>query len=133
MLPANEHTLYVKIQGEDTKEWFEGSFTFKCLLNQAEKVEVAVRTDRYNQGSTTISPQHALINRTIAELEMRTIKAPTWWTENGNGRLLYDTNVVFHVFKEAFEAEAAFKKKLEDKIKAATAATAATATQEATS
>jgi hypothetical protein len=117
-LPNNEYSFYTKVVGEKTQEHLEGSFTVKCLLSQAELVEVAIRTEQYNQG-TALPAQFALINRAIAELEVRIIKSPTWWSERGNGRDLYDTNVVFHVFKEAFKAEEEWKKRIEEKAKEA--------------
>lgn len=125
-LQDNDYTFYCKVQGEKSKEWFEGNFTVKSLLNQEEMVDVAIRTDRYNGGSKNLPTQHALINRAIAELEVRIVKdkktnkmlCPTWWTESDFGRLLYDTNVVYHVFAEAMKAEDNWYKKLTEKSEA---------------
>ena len=120
-LPNNESTFHFKKQGERSKEWFEGVFTVKCLLNQAEQIQVAIINDRYNGGVSTLPPKYALLNRTLAELEARIVKAPTWWTESQGGKTLYDTDIIFEVFKKAFEAEESWLKKVEDATKEATA------------
>ena len=123
----NEYTFHVKVQGEKTKEQYEGTFTVKCILNQEEMVDVALRTDRYCGGSKNLANQYILVNRSIAELEVRIIKdektgkmkAPTWWIESDSGRLLYDTNVVYKVFADAMKAEEQWYKKLADKVEEA--------------
>jgi len=118
-LSNNEHRFRVKIKGEKTGEWFEGDFTSKCILNNEEQVQIAILVDRYNAGSRTISQNHALINRAVAELEMRIVRdkkgkllAPTWWVESDHGRLLYDTNVLYEVFTKAVEGEKIWAKRI---------------------
>lgn len=117
LLPGNEFTFHFKEQCKATKEWYEGDFTVKCLLTNEEQSEIALRTDRYNQGSRTLAPQYALFNRTMAELELRIIKAPTWWKESDSGRTLFDADLVYAVFKEAMRAPEEWAKKLEEKTK----------------
>jgi|GEM_PF-2993310 len=111
-LSNNEHKFYFKDKGERTGQSFEGDFVAKCILNQIEQIEVALRVDRYNGGSKTISPGHALMNRAIAELEIRLVKAPTWWTDSDGGRTLYDSNILYSVFEEAFKGEKAWAERL---------------------
>jgi hypothetical protein len=119
LLPGNEHSFHFKEQCKATHEWYEGDFTVKCLLTNEEQSEIALRTDRYNQGSKTLAPSFALFNRTLAELEMRIIKAPTWWRESDSGRTLYDADIVYSVFKEAMKGPEEWAKRLEAKTKAA--------------
>lgn len=120
-LANNEYTFYCKVVGETTGEPFEGDFTVKCILNNEEQIDIAMRTDRYNGGSKTLAPQFALFNRTLAEIEVRIIKkgnktlAPTWWNESDGGRLLYDTNIVYHVFTEALKAQQVWNDRLKAK------------------
>lgn len=111
-LSNNEHKFYFKSKGDVTGQPFEGDFVVKCVLNNMEQVEVGIRTDRYNAGSMTINPAHALINRTIAELEMRVIEAPTWWKESDYGRTLYDTNILYEVFAKTMEGQKIWHERL---------------------
>lgn len=114
-LANNQETFHVKIQGDKTKEWFEGDFTVLCLLDMGQQMDVALRTDRYNGGSKTLPEQFKLFNRMIAELDVRVTKSPTWWSESSGGWNLHDTNIVREVFVKAIEAEDGFGKKVAEK------------------
>jgi hypothetical protein len=123
-LPKNEFTFYCKVQGQKTKQWFEGNFIVKCCLTIEEQVQVAIDTDRLNQGSITIAPEYALLNRSLAEVNMRIVfdkdnkpQCPTWWTENRNGSKLMDSNVIFYIFSEAMKAEKDWADRLENDAK----------------
>ncbi len=111
-LPSNEYTFSFKTTGDKTKKVFEGSFTVKCLLTSAEIIEVGLRLDQYNRGSKTLAPGVNLLNRAFAELDVRMIKAPSWWKDSQDGRDLFDTNVVLEVFDRAIEAEAVYDKRV---------------------
>jgi len=122
-LPKNEFVFQFKMQGSKTKQWYEGTFAVKCLLTLEEQVQVAILTDRFNQGSTTLAPEYGLVNRSLAEIQMRIIKdkdgkmqCPTWWNENGNGATLFDSNIVFGVFSEALKGEKEWEKNIDDEI-----------------
>ena len=112
MLPPNESTFHLKVVGERTKKVYEGDFTAKCVLTNGETIEVGLKLDRYNGGSTTLAPQFVLMNRVLAELEVRLKKSPEWWRESDYSRTLQDQNVMYEVFKKAMEAEKAWTDKL---------------------
>lgn len=118
-LPNNEYKFYFKEKGEVSGQWFEGDFTVKCVLNIEEQVQVGILVDRYNGGSRTIDPSRSLMNRTIAELEVRLSYdkndkplCPTWWEDSVFGRKLIDHNILYGVFAKAMEGEANWKKAL---------------------
>lgn len=118
LLDNNERTVPFREEGERTKKMYEGKFTFKCLLTNLEQVEVALRTDRYNGGSSTLAPAKALISRAVAELEMRIIdyeKCPSWFRDSDYGRHLVDTNILFGLFQEAMKAEKEWGEELAEK------------------
>jgi hypothetical protein len=115
MLPNNEYIFHFKSKGEKSGDWYEGSFTVACVLNNLEQMEVAIRTDRYNAGSRTLPEQFKLFNRIMAELELRIKKAPTWWTENNHGWALFDANIVHEIFNKAMEAEKVWSDRLKEK------------------
>jgi hypothetical protein len=126
-IAQNEYSFHVRLTGEKSKLPYEGTFAVKCLLTQEEMVDIAVRVDRYNSGSKNLPAQYALINRAIAEIEVRLIRdkktskpqCPTWWTESDFGRLLVDSNILFEVFAKAMEAESEWQKRLAAKVEAA--------------
>lgn len=114
-LPSNEHTFHFKDHGERTKQVFEGHFTVKCILTMQESVDVGLRLDALNGGSKTLVPGVQILNRAFAELDVRIIKAPSWWKDSANGRELFDSNIVLGVFDKAIDGERIY----EDRIKEA--------------
>lgn len=121
-LANNEHKFYFKQKGDVTGQSFEGDFVCKCVLSNVEMIEVGLRVDRYNGGSKTLNPALALMNRTIAECEVRIIKAPTWWQESDSGRSLYDSNILYSVFTEVMKGEKEWADRLKKEADEAEAA-----------
>lgn len=118
LMDENEKTINFKSIGTRSGKVYEGRFTFKCLLTNMEQVEVALRTDRYNGGSSTIAPDKSIISRAIAELEIRTVdyeKSPSWFRDSDYGRHLVDNNVLFDLFAEAMKAEKGWADDLKEK------------------
>lgn len=122
MLPTEvEHTFFFECTGEKTEHKYDGKFTIKTALTNAEMVEVALRTDRYNGGSTTIPANYALANRATAELEMRIVRdkegklaAPSWFIDSDFCRSLFDPNVIYELFSKVLEeGNTAWKKRID--------------------
>jgi hypothetical protein len=118
-LPSNEHTFHFKATGEKTKQKYEGTFTVKCLLTAVEAVEVGLRTDAFNRGSKTIHSSVAILNRAFAELDIRILKAPSFWKDANDGRDLLDPNIVLEVFDQALGAEKVYTDRVEAAAKEA--------------
>jgi hypothetical protein len=119
MLPDKNQTFTLDVVGERTKERFQGSFTVKAMLTIAETVDVGLRTDAYNNGSRTIGERIYLMNRAIAEMEVRLVSdpkkgllAPSWWKDSDGGRTLLDLNVLYEVYNKAMSAETEYEKRL---------------------
>lgn len=117
MLPSNEYTFTLKVKGDKTKSSYEGPFTVKCLLSNGELIDVGLRIDAYNRGSTTVPQGIALLNRALAELEVRIIKAPSWWKDSNSGRDLLDTNVIYEVFEKSLDAEKVYDERIAEQVK----------------
>jgi hypothetical protein len=116
-LPKNEAQFELDVVGEQTQERFKGTFTTRCLLTNAEMVKVAILTDRYNEGSTTLPLGYAMFNRSIAELEVRLMDSPKWWKDSDGGRLLQDPNVVSALHEACTKAVSEYRAKLVEKAK----------------
>ena len=119
MLPNNESSFHVKVSGNRTKQSYEGDFIVKTYLTNAELIDVGLRFDTYNRGSQTVGTGISLLNRAMAELEVRVLKAPSWWKDSDHGRNLFDTNVVLELFNKVMDAESAYGDKMEEAGKAA--------------
>jgi hypothetical protein len=131
MLPPNEHTFELMsdggktVVGDKTGKKYEGSFTVKCVLTNAESIRVAVNTERYCEGQPGIPAYYRLFNRAIAEAEVRVRfdkdkgrpMAPGWWIDAEAGRELFDQNVVFDIYNQCMAAEKAWKDKVNGSAK----------------
>lgn len=104
-LPKNEYTFQFNERGERTKKIYDGSFTVRCLLTMEDIRRVGIKLDILNGGSQTLPPGVGLLNRAFAELDIRIIKAPSWWKDANDGRDMFDTNVILEVFNKALDAE----------------------------
>lgn len=113
LLPvSNEYTFHLSVKGESTGLKYEGTFKVKCLLTTSEKVDIGLRLDSYNRGSKTVSQGVAVLNATLAELDVRIMESPSFWKDSDYGRELLDTNVIYEVFKKSNEAEEDFKERI---------------------
>jgi hypothetical protein len=129
MLPINESTFELAddkgepVIGSSTGNKYEGSFTVKCVLTNAEAVRVAINTEKYGQGEATLPQYYKLFNRAMAEAEVRVVfdkdkkrpAAPSWWVDSDAGRELKDQNVVFEIYNRCMAIEKAWKEKLNAK------------------
>jgi hypothetical protein len=119
MLPSNESSFHLKVVGNRTKNTYEGDFVVKTYLTNSELIDVGLRLDTYNRGSQTVNQGVTLLNRAIAELEVRILKAPSWWKDSDHGRNLFDTNILLELFNKVMDAEASYGEKIEEVAKAA--------------
>jgi hypothetical protein len=114
LLPvSNEYTFHFSEKGESTGLKYEGTFKVKCLFTTAEKLDIGLRIDSYNRGSKTVSQGIAILNATLAELDVRIIDAPSFWKDCDFGRDLVDTNIIYEVFKKASVSEEDFKTRIQ--------------------
>jgi hypothetical protein len=126
MLPTNEATFELvddkgqPYVGDKTGKKYEGQFTVKCVLTNAESMQVAINAERYNGGVATLPQYYRLFNRALAEAETRVCwdkekkkaRAPGWWVDSDLGRELLDQNVVFEIYNKCMAAEKEWQAKL---------------------
>lgn len=96
----------VDIRGDKTRKQFVGAFTVKTLLSHRDELRRdAIRRDLLGPAAQFATDRAMNQADVLSELAVRIAKAPTWWTENGNGLDLKDDNVVARVYEEALKAE----------------------------
>jgi hypothetical protein len=123
-----EKTVSISETGDKTFEQFIGDFTFKTLLSHDEYLmEDRIRRELLvGPEQVAPSPEAANTAAIFGQLAVRIVSAPTWWTENRNGRALFDNNIVAEVYAKAREAEAEQLEALRKKQEAARAKLAST-------
>lgn len=120
LLPVtNEYNFNLSVKGEATGLKYEGTFKVKCLLTTAEKVNIGLRIDAYNGGSKTVPQGIAVLNATLAELDVRIMESPSFWKDSDGGRQLMDTNVIYEIFAKTNAAEEDFRTRMKEEAEKA--------------
>lgn len=95
------------IIGESTDELYKGTFTFKTKLTYADLLQVdRLRRDflggTHQENASVIAMN---IANALADLAVRVIESPSWWTDSGNGFGLKDDNVLQTIYDLALKAQ----------------------------
>lgn len=104
-LPKNDRTFYVDVEGADTGQKYEGTFTVRCLLDMggrhAEELEKTRLLADY------ANPSNGLygIAITLSKLRARIIDGPEWWKQSAGGTSILDENVILHLYDECLRLE----------------------------
>ncbi len=101
-------TVPISVTGEVTGETLSGKFVFKTRLSHRERLAIDIlrRQNLGPQPEGAIPSAQAMASAQIlANLEMRVIDAPSWWTNSANGQDLADEDVIIAVYNAALKAE----------------------------
>jgi len=110
-LPAQEHTFQLKLEGNDTRQKFEGSFTYK-RPNIRISTEIDKTTAILNGGILGLDEDTQFFHKMLATLKHTVIKYPEWWEQSDFGYELQDTNVVIELYKETQKFEKEWREKV---------------------
>jgi hypothetical protein len=121
-MPIKEEKFSINKLGSDTQERYLGEFTVRIKLSQQLKM-LRGRLIREFLGSFAqfATEDDRLRAIAIAECEVSITKAPDWWKQSDNGRLLEDDNIVDEVWAGVAKAQGRLKeeesKKAEEDVK----------------
>jgi len=105
-LPSMESTFTLKVNGSNTKQLWEGKFTYKRPTIGTQS-EISKTTARLNEDLKNLDEDMQFLHRILAILKHTLIDSPDWWKNSKYGLDLYDTNVIFEIYKtiQDFEDE----------------------------
>jgi hypothetical protein len=106
--------------GSETGSIFEGKFKVKTLLSRRDQF-VSDEKRRFVLGNDSQAAPPALQGEAymIAELSVRILEAPAWWTNSNSGLDLVDENLIPLLFEACLKEEKKRKEELKDKAKKA--------------
>jgi hypothetical protein len=95
-LPDHIVTLYLDSMGDRTKARWFGSFRVKCVLTNAdrfalERMYASLMPSRERE----IDEEVRLRAAAIAELSVRIIDGPPWWSATQGGQLMADSQPIY--------------------------------------
>ena len=115
-LPANQKQLYfdyTNMYGER----YEGYFTVKCRLTLRERHLLELEKTRLMGGHD--NPTNGLLGIAVmlANLDIKIVKSPSWWSQKDNGRDIDDEDIVGMVYEKISEAELEWRNALIESTK----------------
>lgn len=103
-LPSMEKTFSIDVKGSDTGQHFQGTFTYK-RPNLRAKSNAAKLAARLNEDLRNLDEDTKFIHEVLANLRYSLILTPDWWQKADFGLELYDTNVIFDIYKACVDFE----------------------------
>lgn len=123
MLPKNEKTFEINVEGEITGERYMGTFTCICVPFAALRNKIARDEIRETGDLDNISADLFLRARWLVNAQNRLLSWPDWWGGCNNGARLLDENVLKEVYDKCIEAEVEWRKNVKTKATEASPAT----------
>ena len=114
-----EHSFSIDVEGSETKQKWTGKFTYK-RPNLRIKSDISKMTARLNEDLKNLDDDMQFLHRVISNLRFTLTTSPEWWKEADFGFELYDTNVIFDIYREVQKFEDDYFEKLwgdQDKVK----------------
>lgn len=103
-LPPMEHTFTVSVEGTETGQKFDGTFTYK-RPNLRVKSEISKTAAMLDGGILTLDEDTKFLHSILASLKHTLNKCPDWWKDADFGYELYDVNVILEIYKACSEFE----------------------------
>ena len=110
-LPSMEFSFSIDVKGSDTGQQFQGTFTYK-RPNLRLKSNAAKLAARLNEDLRNLDEDTKFIHDVLANLRFSLIQTPDWWQKSDFGLELYDTNVIFDIYKACIDFENAWSEKV---------------------
>jgi hypothetical protein len=116
----NSKEFEISTIGKDTGKSYAGTFKVKGILNRRDNF-LADAARRRIIGPSPADALPALQGEAymLGQLQVRILEAPDWWTNNAQGELLEDSNVISEVFELAIKTADEVTKAINDQATAA--------------
>lgn len=107
MFTKEPKSFSVSVIGEKTGQQWTGDFSVKTMLSHRDELRRdAIRRELLGPTNPQAADSFTVdATQVFADLSVRILKAPTWWTESGGGLDMHDANVVSEIYKQALAAE----------------------------
>ena len=115
-LPNFQHTFYIDVVGDQTKEKFSGEFTYN-RPNLRTISEISKFKARLDGGLSNIEKETGFIHNMISQLRFTISAFPKWWEGSDFGLDLYDLNVVVEVYNNVMDFETKFFNDIAEEVK----------------
>ena len=102
-LPKKESSFDFDHTGELTGKKYEGQFTVKCILNLADKRNLEIEKSRLTADLMNPTGNLSALGSVIANLRVRVIDGPDWFTQAIYSLDILDEEVVFELYGKCLD------------------------------
>jgi hypothetical protein len=114
-LPKNEKTFMFSAVGDTTGKSYDGEFTVICILNMMQRRAIELEKTRLQADLQNPTDSLYGLSTVLANLRVRIISAPSWWTESAGGFTIQDENICLILFDKVMEQQDLWKQELKKK------------------
>lgn len=116
-------SFYINIEANSNKETLKGTFKIKCVLSPLEYINA---DSMYRELLGKTNPQYASeyvsqLCYALSQLKYRIVQSPAWFknAETGINGSSIDDNILLYVLDKCVEAEADYRKGVEERYEKA--------------
>lgn len=113
-LPDIIKRFYFNQTGEVTGMNYAGYFAVKVVLTLGEKLEVEKKYAQLLPNDKNANSENKLIAATLAELDVRVVEGPSWWTRSQSGQQILDTQIIWGLMIKIQELTEEWKKEVNE-------------------
>lgn len=104
-LPKNEKSFQLDYTGEITGKKYEGTFTVRCVLSAGEKRALEIEKSALSADLSNPTNNLSALSSVVANLRIRVLKSPDWFTQEISTLDLLDEDVLFVLFGKCLDKE----------------------------
>ena len=117
-LPSHIVTVNLDSLGDRTKQRWVGQFRVKCVLTNADRFRLErLYAELLPSREREVDEEIKLRAATIAELSVRIVDGPDWWTATRGGQLMADKAPLYDLIVMCNNEEKQWDKAVEDLAK----------------
>ena len=116
-LPKREKTIHIDMTGLETGVHYKGDFVVRTVLSMSGKHALELEKTRLMADYANPSRGLVGISITLSNIRAKTIKAPEWWVELGDGSEVLDEEVVLEIYDQIMQAENEWREAITKKAK----------------
>ena len=115
-LPKNESAFDFEHIGELYGKKYEGQFTVKCVLNLADKRALEIEKSRLTADLMNPTGNLSALGSVIANLRVRVITAPDWFSQAIITLDILDEEVVFELYRKCLDESEKWRENVKIKV-----------------
>lgn len=103
------------VEGDITGHKYEGQFSVKCALSMSDKRLLEIEQSRLSMDLLNPTDNLLAISRVVANLRVRVLEAPDWFSQIISSLDILDDNVIFDLYGKCLDVSAEWRDEIKKK------------------